>query len=271
MNSIHTVLAGTLSSDLNIRNIVIQTLSEACVKCPSLESELLKLTELSLSVHIIEFISSNIKRYNVALEIQLPCKECALIWMPWLPHQTQPPRSPGNYNMPTWSFGASYTFTAQTLEQEPETPPEITALYQETKEIFDFKKAPMHPENADATRNLMSVLVPAGLYSLVMAKKLWYAFPDVVELTEKGASQTGLVQALWVKENKEIVKAAILDGKLNNRNTAKNKTERTDAELVQDFEEWCLERTSYTLRQFASSDVEVLIKTSRSLKRKYDE
>ncbi|KAJ3287521.1 hypothetical protein HDU79_005633, partial [Rhizoclosmatium sp. JEL0117] len=218
----------------------------------------------------------------------------------------------------TKSFGASYTFTAQTLEQEPETPPEITALYQETKEIFRLQEGPNaclendydcgrnyisehsdnikplgplkdvycwvtgpsvrtltlrvraigkrvpaslkqycgNPENADATRNLMSVLVPAGLYVmrgnrfqerysheipqmheallkrvLVMAKKLWYAFPDVVELTEKGASQTGLIQALWVKENKEIVKAAMLDGKLNNRNTAKNKTERTDAEL----------------------------------------
>src|SRR5208283_553295 len=37
------------------------------------------------------------ERTNGALEISMPCGTCSLLWMPWLPHQEQPARQPGDY------------------------------------------------------------------------------------------------------------------------------------------------------------------------------
>ncbi|KAI8609039.1 hypothetical protein BC830DRAFT_1152656 [Chytriomyces sp. MP71] len=148
--------------------------------------------------------------------------------------------------------------------------------------IFRVRKAKKGPENealrrycsrdvkGQESRELFSLMLPAGLYVMQgktfqeryshdfpqLHEKLFRrilrvaptlfendGFPTKVPLTDKGASQTTLVQASWLKENKDLVTQVVLKGKFS-----KSKgTEKADAEA---FEEWCQERTSYTLRQF---------------------
>lgn len=68
------------------------------------------------------------------------------------------------------------------------------------------------------------------------------SFPSVVEKSELGASRDGIVHAEWIKANKVFVREFITEG-----NVSKGKKIEKDLES---FEEWLLERTSHTLRQF---------------------
>ncbi|KAJ3015490.1 UNVERIFIED_CONTAM: hypothetical protein HDU68_012703 [Siphonaria sp. JEL0065] len=137
------------------------------------------------------------------------------------------------------------------------------------------------------TRDLFSVCIPEGLYVMrgptfqknyshefpqvheLLFKKickvapgLWYEFPVVVAETNLGASQTSLVQAEWIKENRVLVCSAIAEGKMAGRKS-KKVGPSIQATLIA-FDEWCLERTSYTLRQFSAP----LIGVAGVLKRK---
>jgi len=124
------------------------------------------------------------------------------------------------------------------------------------------------PENPHATRELFSINLPAGLYVmrgrefqknyshefpqcqegfykrlLTEAPKLWTDFPAQVPNDERGASRAGVVQAAWLKGNRtKVIRAALLGILSKKRGRIGN-----DAAT---FDEWCLERTSYTLRQF---------------------
>lgn len=280
------------------------------------------------------------ERFNVALEISMPCGESSLVWMPWLPHQQQPQRSPGDYqhvNFGQWAlmprrtkcYDYAYGFSGQVHPVEPVTPPSIVALYAETNAIFGLPEpgtnmclendydngreaisehaddenqfgslhdvfcwvtgpasrcgvfrvkttrkgvAPeLHrlcadPSDPDGSRELFSINIPAGLYVMrgrkfqerythefpEMHKSLFDSlrnhadlipgFPLAVEKSEKGASRAPVVQANWVKEHIDEVKAVIRSKKLKRR--------RPVGEDVAAIDEWCLERTSYTLRSF---------------------
>jgi len=125
------------------------------------------------------------------------------------------------------------------------------------------------PAKADKTRELFSINLPAGLYVmrgrqfqqnyshefpqcqwglfkrlLADAARLWPDFPKDVPNDEKGASQATLIQAAWLKENRDKVRTALRKGTLS-------KKRRVQGNDVSDFDEWCLDRTSYTLRQFS--------------------
>jgi hypothetical protein len=102
---------------------------------------------LEVSFHVIRFTSAFVIRLNVMMEIHMPCGESSLVWMPWLPHQQQPERSPGDYqhvNFGRWAlmprrtkcYDYAYGFSGQVHPVEPETPAAISALYSETCEIF---------------------------------------------------------------------------------------------------------------------------------------
>lgn len=77
---------------------------------------------------------------------------------------------------------------------------------------------------------------------IAMAEEL--EFPVDVPQTELGANQESLVQADWIKTNRKKVRKLIAKGTFS-----KGKKIGTDLEK---FEEWCLERTSHTLRQFVN-------------------
>lgn len=67
-------------------------------------------------------------------------------------------------------------------------------------------------------------------------------FPRDVPKTSLGAPQTSLVQADWIKANREVMRDFIRGGNIS-------KGAKIDADLA-NFDEWCLDRTSHTLRQF---------------------
>ena len=125
--------------------------------------------------------------------------------------------------------------------------------------------------NPEGTRDLFSIEIPAGLYVmrgrcfqeryshefpqcqetlfkrlLKFAPTLWVDFPVLVPKTDRGASAAPTVQAAWIKQNSARVRAAIADGKI-----CKKKGAPTDDDAA--FAEWCLERTSYTLRRFSTT------------------
>lgn len=63
-----------------------------------------------------------------------------------------------------------------------------------------------------------------------------------------GASQRPLVQAAWLKENQVRILEEIDKGTFAPKRRPKSKEGGEDREK---FNEWCLERTSYTLRNFS--------------------
>lgn len=67
-------------------------------------------------------------------------------------------------------------------------------------------------------------------------------FPLHVEKSDYGASKEGIVRAEWIKDNVEFVRYFIAEG-----NISKGKRIEKD---MNNFEEWILDRTSHTLRQF---------------------
>lgn len=103
-------------------------------------------SKLPTKLHLIQFGDGN---YNVVLDVEMPCGESHLLWMPWLPHQTQPHRNPGEYQhisfgkwllMPrrTRCYDFAYSFSGQTHPLEKETPEPIQQLYKETNSIFQI-------------------------------------------------------------------------------------------------------------------------------------
>lgn len=289
--------------------------------------------------------------FNVALRVWMPCGESSLVWMPWLPHQSKPPRSPGEFHhikpgafyalqaRRTKCYGHAYAYSGQTHPLEPETPSEIEHLYRETNAIFGltgdggvnmclendyangrhyisehsddersfgavhdvycwitgpsaregvFRVRSMggrkkdqisetlqplccDPTNAYATRDVLSIRIPAGFYVMCgrefqerythefpvlhkslfdrLAKKCtaedgpFPEFPREVPATDMGASQRPLVQSGWLQDHRDEVLAQIDAGAFSG--PAKKRLEDREA-----FEEWCLHRTSYTLRNF---------------------
>lgn len=358
LDILYTLNCGNLITGMNFHTIVQQAMKDVTVsneiqfddiqfneiQFPIITAA--KHTSLKTLCHVIRY-GGDVVRYNIALEIMMPCSEASLIWMPWLPHQVQPPEMPGNYHhlsfgkqvvMPrrTKCYGYAYAFSGQVHPVEAVTPPSIEALYDETVSIFRLEQGPnmclennynngreyisehsddekqfgeLHdvycwvtgpalrtavfrvknyrkavpktlsqyccdPANPDETRELFSIRLPAGFYTmrgrkfqeryshefpqheegllkrlLEAAPKLWNDFPIDVPMTDKGANQTTLVQSAWLKVNRDRVEQACLQGKL------KKKRGGTPNDDVVAFKDWCLERTSYTLRQFGQSGV----------------
>jgi hypothetical protein len=87
-------------------------------------------------------------------------------------------------------------------------------------------------------------LHPALFKRLCKALGDYSDFPTKVPLTDLGASQKTLVQAEWIKKNKDFVTGVIYGG-----GVSQGKKIKTDLAF---FKEWCLERTSHTLRQFVT-------------------
>ncbi|KAJ3231902.1 hypothetical protein HDU81_003467 [Chytriomyces hyalinus] len=384
-NPVHTTHHGFLRPDHCIRSIMLQAAQEVSAidsgfmqtinllkqlketDFPQIEAS--HHSRLAVECHAISFKNASIQRYNIAVRIRMPCTENSLLWMPWLPHQTQPTRSPGEYQhanfgryvlMPRRSkcYGVPYHFSAQIHPLEPTTPAEINALYKETSAIFnldaetvpnmclendydcgrhymsehsdddrqfgelqqdvyswvtgaasrvgvfrvrsvgkkrlageDFASLCCDPLNPVATRDLVEIGFPAGLYAMVgpnfqkryshefpqakeklfkrilkVAPELWKDdYPEHVESTEKGASQTTLVQAAWLKENREKVRRAAEEGRF----AIRGKPVYADLSDAAAFDEWCLGRTSYTLRRFA--DVSGAVVQAKVKKRKLDD
>ncbi len=117
------------------------------------------------------------------------------------------------------------------------------------------------------TNNIvLSVNIPEGLYvmqGLSFQKNYTHEFPEIhpalfkrickrcaeeddfpreVEKSELGASQEKLVWADWVRQNKKRIIKMIKAGEVGKEN-------KIDEEVA-NFKEWCLDRTSHTLRQF---------------------
>lgn len=125
-----------------------------------------------------------------------------------------------------------------------------------------------NPNDPNVSRELFSINIPAGLYVMRGRKfqeRYTHEFPELhkslfdslrnhadlipgfpaateIEKSVKGASRVPLVQANWVKEHADVVKSVIRSKKLKRR--------RPVSEDVEAIDEWCLERTSYTLRSF---------------------
>ncbi len=146
------------------------------------------------------------------------------------------------------------------------------------------------PGNADKTRHLLRISLPEGLYVMAgrefqqfythefpethaklfkrivqAAKEQWstrsdqqpakrvrlespqLTFPTDPITTEKGASLLHLAQAKWLKEHRDSVELLIRNGKVK----PSGKFHNPEKDIL-DFRDWCLERTSYTLRSFVS-------------------
>lgn len=124
------------------------------------------------------------------------------------------------------------------------------------------------PDNPMKTRELLRIELPEGLYVMCgstfqetyshefpdihnslfkrlieFAPKHFMDFPSDVPLTKEGAPQSGVVWAAWLSDRAEDIKAAIRAGKLS-------KKKDQIAQDLQNFDQWCLWRTSYTLRSF---------------------
>ncbi len=159
LDILHSVDGGKLTEQTDICKLMIQTAVASRVAIPdftfdegALQTVPVPVTvaheNLVVKCHAIRYESSDgHSRYNIAVEISMPCGESSLIWMPWLPHQIQPERSPGEYRhisfqrmilMPrkTKCYGYAYAFSGQTHPVEAETPPAISGLYAETSSIF---------------------------------------------------------------------------------------------------------------------------------------
>ena len=86
-------------------------------------------------------------------------------------------------------------------------------------------------------------LYPALFKRLVAACSIKFdRFPKNVPITELGAPQEKIIQADWIKNHRNRVRKLIRAG-----GVSKGKKIKVDLE---NFEEWCLDRTSHTLRQF---------------------
>ncbi|KAJ3254182.1 hypothetical protein HDU77_004168 [Chytriomyces hyalinus] len=381
----HTTHHGFLRPNHRIRSVMLQTAQEATAIDAGFTQTLNLLNKLkesdfpqieashhprlAVECHAITFNSASIQRYNIAVRIRMPCTENSLVWMPWLPHQTQPTRSPGEYQhanfgryvlMPRRSkcYGVPYHFSAQIHPLEPTTPVQISALYKETSAIFDLdaERVPnmclendydcgrhymsehsdddrqfgalqqdvyswvtgaasrvgvfrvrsigskrlaaeelasfcCDPSNPVGTRDLVAIGFPAGVYAMVgpnfqkryshefpqakerlfkrilkVAPTLWKdEYPVHVASTVKGASQTTLVQAAWLKENREKVRKAAEEGRF----AVRGKPLYADQVDASAFDDWCLGRTSYTLRRF--SDMTDTVTQAKVKKRKLDD
>lgn len=129
------------------------------------------------------------------------------------------------------------------------------------------------PSNAFETRDLLRICIPAGFYGMcgrqfqqryshefpVLHENLFDriakgapkhldGFPVDVPVTDKGASQRPVVQAAWIRDHRDEVLAKIDEGAF--ATTKRHKIQTTPEEDHVAFEEWCLPRTSYTLRNF---------------------
>lgn len=74
-------------------------------------------------------------------------------------------------------------------------------------------------------------------------------FPSLVEATDQGASQRALVQAAWLQAHQSRVLTEIKAGTF--KTSKRNRIQTSIQEDCDAFTEWCLHRTSYTLRNFA--------------------
>lgn len=131
--------------------------------------------------------------------------------------------------------------------------------------------------NAMMTRDLFRIRIPAGLYVMrgrafqqrythefpqlheglfkricSRAAKVFPGFPSKVDDRPDGCSQKGLVQAAWLKEHREDVLRQIDGGAF--KTSKRHRLQTTPAQDRASFEEWCLHRTSYTLRNFQVSE-----------------
>lgn len=118
---------------------------------------------LSATFSVIEFVMNGVKHYNCVMKIDMPVNEttgaretgaieggsgASLMWMPWLPTQARPIRSPGDYHQiqifgayqyqprRTKCYDRVYPYSGQLHPAEEQTPPEISGLYQWANAVF---------------------------------------------------------------------------------------------------------------------------------------
>ncbi len=101
-----------------------------------------------LQTHVVRYQSSDgAQSLNAVLDVTLPCGRSKMIWLPWLPHQAQPARLPGEYH-PMQLFGRTVLMPRRTRahgstfgDQHPlesDTQPAIHALYDEINVLFGY-------------------------------------------------------------------------------------------------------------------------------------
>jgi hypothetical protein len=162
MNSVIFVEHGALKADFNVREemrlavqkcantvgINLDALLQVLIDTPRFPViSKVKHSALPCRIRIVHLAE---QLYNVVLEVEMPCSEARLLWMPWLPHQAQPERVPGEYqhiNFGKWAvmprrtkcYGHAYAFSGQTHPLEAETPAAISELYAETNRLFNLE------------------------------------------------------------------------------------------------------------------------------------
>lgn len=106
---------------------------------------------IQLRIHVIRcYDMLGDLHLNACLDLSMPAGE-SLLWMPWLPHQIKPSRTPGHFhhvNFGRWAvmprrsrcFDHTYSFSGQRHPVEAFTPPEITNLYAETNRLFHYEE-----------------------------------------------------------------------------------------------------------------------------------